>query len=104
MFHAASDGSDAPRHPGHRNRGCNPFNVMSGRRKRSDPKADPTLLLPKCSLEVAYVLLGLLEQRAQCLGDIGKTEVHGLAEPIPVPIELGLLEAEVSRQGVAATR
>ena len=49
------------------------------------------------------MLLGLLEQRAQCLGDIGETKVHGLAEPIPVPIELGLLEAEVSRERVPAT-
>jgi hypothetical protein len=41
--------------------------------KEKWPKRGWAFLLPECCLEVADVLLGLLEQRAQSLGHIGET-------------------------------
>ena len=53
---------------------------------------------PNAALEVAHVLLRLGEQRAQRLGDIGKTEVGRLLHPLAVALELPRLQREVGLQ------
>src|SRR6266508_3737441 len=58
-------------------------------------------LLTQRGLEVAYVVLGLLEQRAQRLGDVGQAGLARLLVPLPVAVELLLLELEVELEGAA---
>ena len=55
-------------------------------------------------LQVPHMFLCLLEQRTQGLGHVGQPEVHSLAEPMPVTLELALLETEVSSQRLTARR
>src|SRR5688500_18025650 len=54
-----------------------------------------TYLLVERALEVAHVVLGLLQQRAQRLGHAGQTELAGLLVALPVTVELALLELEI---------
>src|ERR1700728_4467419 len=56
----------------------------------------------KDRLEIAHVLLGLLEERAQRLCDIGQAKVHRLAEALAVALELALFQFEVSGERTPA--
>lgn len=46
------------------------------------------------------MFLSLLEQRAQGFGNVGQPEIHCLAEPVPVALELSLFEAKIGGQRV----
>ena len=45
------------------------------------------------------MLLGLLEEGPECLTDISQAQLVGLAESLPIPFELFLLEVEVGLEG-----
>ena len=51
--------------------------------------------VPQNHLQVAHVLLSLLEQGAQRLSHVGQLELVGLAEAFPVALELLGLQAKV---------
>ena len=50
-------------------------------------------LLAERRPEVSHVLLSLLKQRAQGLGNVGESQIHCLAESMSVALQLGLFEA-----------
>ncbi len=76
------DGSEHD--PGHR--GEDGADVVAGVRPRDGA------LAAQRGLQVPHVLLRLLEQRAQGFSHVGQPELHGLAEPLSVTLELALFE------------
>ena len=62
----------------------------------------PAGSVPEHRLQVAHVLLGLLEQGAQGFGHVGQFERVGLGEALAVALELVGLEAQVGLEGRAA--
>ncbi len=54
--------------------------------------------------KILHVLLGLFEQRPQCLPHIGQAQLGGLAESITVPLELLLLETEIGLKSAMRIR
>ena len=60
--------------------------------------------VPQRRLEVAHVLLGLLEQGAQGLGHVGQFELVGLGEALAVALELVALETQVGLEGQRGCR
>src|SRR6478672_13265574 len=52
-------------------------------------------LVAEHGLEIAHVLLGLAQERAECLSDVGQPELRGLLGAISVALQLIRLELEI---------
>jgi hypothetical protein len=49
-------------------------------------------------LQLPHVVLRLLQQRPQCLGYVWQPQIVGLGHPLPVAIQLTLLQFHVGLQ------
>ena len=69
-----------------------------------EPGWGPSSSLAERRLQVTNVLLGLLEQGPERFGDVGKAEVVGVDESLPVPLQLFTLEPGIRTQGRGGVR